>query len=461
MSSCASRLSHLAVLAGGPLVALALAVPPAHAQVTGGQLLSWCQGGLGSSATATFDAFQCDAYLQAYLDQQADAGVSFVSCLNTASPDAADLLAHLLPHLEGVARDDPDALQQSAHRLMAEWANAACGSVDGLPPQVVEPPEPPPEPSGPDPLAVEMAVWEATQQVQDPDRRAEAIHHYLNAYPEGRFAVIARLQLDDLANPPLQPTPDAPPSLSPGPAEPPTPLQVAEADPPVEDPDSAFWQTIKGSTDADDYREYLARFPNGLMADVAEARIASLAPPEPAPDPEVVERERLQALESGLTNRDRREVQAALQGLGLYTLGVDGIFGPGTRRAIRGYQQRIGSPQTGYLTASERTRLLAEVPPPQDTPVAATPVAAQPDGVLVVNATGSPIYHLSIRPLGSSASFRNALNGSILLPNTSLFVPISRSSGGCAYRLEAVDAAGVYYTESNLNVCSRQQVWLR
>lgn len=458
MTSSTCRLPlRFAVLAGGPLVALALAVPPAHAQVTGGQLLSWCQGGLGSSATATFDAFQCDAYLQSYLDLQADAGVSFVSCLNTASPDAADLLAHLLPHLEAVARDDPDALQQSAHRLMAEWANSACGSVDGLPPQVAEPDEPPPEPPGPDPLAVEMAVWEATQQVQDPERRAEAIHHYLNAYPEGRFAVIARLQLDDLANPPLQPTPDEPPSLPPGPVEPPTPPQVAEADPPVDDADSAFWQIIKGSTDADDYREYLARFPNGLMADVAEARIASLT----APDPEVVERERLEALESGLSYGDRREVQTALRSLGLYTLGVDGIFGPGTRRAIRSYQQRIGSPQTGYLTASERTRLLAEAPPPQDTPVAATPVAAQPDGVLVVNATGSPIYHLSIRPAGSSASFRNALNGSILLPNTSLFVPISRSSGGCAYRLEAVDATGVRYTESNLNVCSRQQVWLR
>ena len=352
---------------------------------------------------------------------------------------------------------------------MAEWANAECGSIEGLPPQVVEPDEPPPEPLGPDPLAVEMAVWEATQQVHDPERRAEAIHHYLNAYPEGRFAVIAQLQLDDLANPPQDPVPETLPETVPEtvpalpPAEQPEPPQVAEADPPADDPDSAFWQTIKGSTDADDYREYLARFPNGLMADVAEARIASLAPPQPEPDPEALERERLAALEAGLTYSQRREVQAALQGLGLYAMGIDGIFGPGTRRAIRGYQQRIGSPQTGYLTAGERTQLLAEAPPPAPPEELgpATPVSAQPDGVLVVNATGNPIYHLSIRPAGSSASFRNALNGSILLPNTSLFVPVSRSSGGCAYRLEAVDAAGVYYTESNLNVCSRQQVWLR
>ena len=52
----------------------------------------------------------------------------------------------------------------------------------------------------------------------------------------------------------------------------------------------------------------------------------------------------------GLTRRDRRLVQCALQELGLYGDALDGRFGPNTRKAIRDYETRREVGETGYLT---------------------------------------------------------------------------------------------------------------
>ena len=51
----------------------------------------------------------------------------------------------------------------------------------------------------------------------------------------------------------------------------------------------------------------------------------------------------------GLTREQRREVQRALVILGYDPRGIDGIFGPGTRRAIRAWQRDNELPVTGYL----------------------------------------------------------------------------------------------------------------
>lgn len=59
----------------------------------------------------------------------------------------------------------------------------------------------------------------------------------------------------------------------------------------------------------------------------------------------------------GLTRTQRREVQRALVILGYDPRGVDGIFGPGTRRAIRAWQRDNELPVTGYLDR-EQLRLL-------------------------------------------------------------------------------------------------------
>lgn len=65
--------------------------------------------------------------------------------------------------------------------------------------------------------------------------------------------------------------------------------------------------------------------------------------------------ERLAAAEAalGLDRNDRRRVQQDLTSLGHDTRGIDGVFGPGTRAAIRAWQAEAGYPPTGYLTGAE------------------------------------------------------------------------------------------------------------
>ena len=63
--------------------------------------------------------------------------------------------------------------------------------------------------------------------------------------------------------------------------------------------------------------------------------------------------------EAGMSKEDRMRVQEALQRLGYYKGGVDGIFGPLARAAIRRFQGDIGAKKTGRLTAQEASRLVS------------------------------------------------------------------------------------------------------
>ena len=58
-----------------------------------------------------------------------------------------------------------------------------------------------------------------------------------------------------------------------------------------------------------------------------------------------------------MSEADRRQVQEVLQRLNYYHGPIDGIFGGSTRAAIRRFQDSIKVKSTGYLTATEATRL--------------------------------------------------------------------------------------------------------
>jgi peptidoglycan hydrolase-like protein with peptidoglycan-binding domain len=62
--------------------------------------------------------------------------------------------------------------------------------------------------------------------------------------------------------------------------------------------------------------------------------------------------------EAGMSETNRRQIQEALRGLGYYKGPVDGIFGRGTRTAIRHFQRDIKAAATGNLTADEANRLV-------------------------------------------------------------------------------------------------------
>lgn len=96
------------------------------------------------------------------------------------------------------------------------------------------------------------------------------------------------------------------------------------------------------------YQTYLDRFPNGLNAQAARGAIDRLRN-----TPERIE-ENL-----ALTRDERRAIQRDLTTMGFDTRGIDGIFGPGTRGAIRGWQRGNDLDDTGFLTREQVMQLAA------------------------------------------------------------------------------------------------------
>jgi formylglycine-generating enzyme required for sulfatase activity len=98
--------------------------------------------------------------------------------------------------------------------------------------------------------ADEIAFWNSIKDSRDP----EDFRAYLVQYPNGKFAALAknRLKILEVAPPKPAATPDA--AKETGAAE------------------ITFWNSIKESTNPDDYREYLKKYPNGQFAEIARNR---------------------------------------------------------------------------------------------------------------------------------------------------------------------------------------------
>ena len=101
------------------------------------------------------------------------------------------------------------------------------------------------------------------------------------------------------------------------------------------------------------YIRFLDRFPTGRRAPEAVARLAELRS-TPA-DPNAAAEAAL-----NLTPGIRTQVQRDLTTLGFDTNGVDGIFGSGTRSAIRNWQGAQGRTATGYVTRDDISALSAQ-----------------------------------------------------------------------------------------------------
>ena len=101
------------------------------------------------------------------------------------------------------------------------------------------------------------------------------------------------------------------------------------------------------------YEAYLASYPAGRYARTVRTEVARLRA-----DPAV----QAQAAEDALgLNRDqRRAIQRQLSLLGLDPKGVDGVFGPGSRAAIKNWQERNTERITGFLTRDQILRLTAQ-----------------------------------------------------------------------------------------------------
>ena len=174
--------------------------------------------------------------------------------------------------------------------------------------------------------------------------------------------------------------------------------------------DREYWDRVAADGSADGLRRYLERFPDGIYAGTAEARLDAMAVearsrasaqdretwldatdrdrpgayrrylrdnPDGAYRDAAAQRlreltgrddddgeERRLAAEAeqrlGLDQAGRRLVESGLESFGLEPGAVDGEFDRQTRRALRRYQEERGLPVTGFMSQDIVVRMLAE-----------------------------------------------------------------------------------------------------
>jgi hypothetical protein len=105
-----------------------------------------------------------------------------------------------------------------------------------------------------DPAAFELSYWDTIKSSSN----AEDFKAYLEKYPDGQFATLAKNRINNLT---------APLKLE-------EPKSTASAGNATE---LAFWDAIKTSTDPEDFRAYLKKYPAGAFVDLANNRINSLS----------------------------------------------------------------------------------------------------------------------------------------------------------------------------------------
>ncbi|MEO0591917.1 MAG: peptidoglycan-binding protein, partial [Pseudomonadota bacterium] len=110
------------------------------------------------------------------------------------------------------------------------------------------------------------------------------------------------------------------------------------------------WLSAKRQATSDAFQSYLDRYPAGRFADEAKSELAALRD-----DPVERARRREEALE--LSRQDKRRIQQGLNILGFDPRGIDGIFGPASRAAIKRYQESLKVDETGYLRPKQIERL--------------------------------------------------------------------------------------------------------
>ena len=118
-----------------------------------------------------------------------------------------------------------------------------------------------------------------------------------------------------------------------------------------------FWESVKDSANAADVQAYLDRYPGGTYEVLARNRLQALTGAGTPAAPEAT----AESVEAGLelSRSDRRLIQMGLAGAGFDPGPADGLFGRGTRGAIRQWQSSRGESATGYLDVESAKLLLA------------------------------------------------------------------------------------------------------
>lgn len=175
--------------------------------------------------------------------------------------------------------------------------------------------------------AEDNAYWSATGARGTP----AGYRSYLEAYPEGLHAKVARAALAKTAE--------------------------AEADA-LSRKDRRAWRRAERRATAEAYRNYLGAYPEGIYRDEALAALDAIESAER----QAAETLRLTKIEDNLdlSGSDRLSVEQRLRSLGFEVGVLDGVFDARTRAGIRGYQSAREMVATGYLNRPTVVSLVRE-----------------------------------------------------------------------------------------------------
>ncbi len=97
-----------------------------------------------------------------------------------------------------------------------------------------------------DPAAIELSYWETIKNSNNPDD----FKAYLDKYPDGQFAALAKSRAQPVRSAPNTATGDS--------------LEMT------------YWNAIKDSRNPSDFKAYVNKFPNGLFVEIANGRVTML-----------------------------------------------------------------------------------------------------------------------------------------------------------------------------------------
>jgi len=111
--------------------------------------------------------------------------------------------------------------------------------------------------------------------------------------------------------------------------------------------DRAAWSIAQSQDDVAGYREYLAAYPQGVFAAEAQGRIDALQQPRISQGQ--IDRARAEEEQLRLSGVRAQLLELRLRDLGFDPGRLDGVIDGNTRAAIAGYQADRGLPATGYV----------------------------------------------------------------------------------------------------------------
>jgi len=110
--------------------------------------------------------------------------------------------------------------------------------------------------------------------------------------------------------------------------------------------EEAYWRIAETQNTIAGYEDFLSRYPKGAYAEMARIKINEMQ--QGPAEPQVSTAEQAE-IDLDLNREDRKQIQRDLTILEHDPRGVDGLFGPATRRAISSWQVANRFTKTGYL----------------------------------------------------------------------------------------------------------------